>query len=129
MDMAGKDQAFKPAPGIADPEMLQPVDKGGHRRLGDRLQFETEQAAGAFEVAFPERMAGIAGQGGIEYPRHFRPRAEPVRQRQRRLLVTLQPDRQGAQAAQGQEAVVAAGGKAHIAVGLLQAARHGPDWR
>ena len=57
--------------------MLQPVHKGGDRRFGHRLQLEAEQAAGALEIALPQGMAGIAGQGGIEDAGDFRPGLEP----------------------------------------------------
>ena len=48
-DMGRNDQAFKPAPGIADTEMLQPVDKPGDRLrwVPGLVQFESSNIAGA----------------------------------------------------------------------------------
>src|ERR1700743_2439051 len=123
MDMAGKDQTFKPTPRIADPEMMQSVDKSGNGRFGYRLQFETEQTAGAFEIPFPDGVPGIAGQGGIENPCHLRTGIQPMDELQRGFLMALQPHRQGAKSAQRQEAIIAAGIESHIAMGLLQPRR------
>ena len=61
--------------------MLQPVDKGGHRRFGDRFKDQAEQPAGAGEIPFPQRMAGIVGQRGMKDPGDFRPGLEPAGQR------------------------------------------------
>jgi hypothetical protein len=40
-------EAFKPAPGIAHPEMLEGIEKGGDLRLWRRLQQDAEKPRGA----------------------------------------------------------------------------------
>src|ERR1700704_5768576 len=115
-DMRRNDQAFKPAPGIADPEMLQPIDKGGDRRLGSGFQDQSEQAAGARKILLPQGMTGIAFQGGVQDAGDLGPGLQPTRQGEGGLLMPRQAYTQGAQAAQSQEAVIATGIKAQIAV-------------
>jgi len=58
----GRIRLSKPAPGIADAEMMQPFHQGRHAAVGNGLQFESEQAGCALEIALPQRMAGSEGR-------------------------------------------------------------------
>ena len=61
------------------PKCCNPSTKAARRSSDTGFSSKAEQAAGALEIALPQRMAGIGGQGGIEDPGHFRPRRQPLR--------------------------------------------------
>src|SRR6185312_16313939 len=44
LEVAGDRQALVSAPGIAQPEMMEAVEEGGHRGLLHRLEFDAEQS-------------------------------------------------------------------------------------
>ena len=62
---ARDDQRFEAAPAPAHPEQAHPLDHRGDG--GPRIGFQqnAEQAAAAGEIALPEFVAAIAGQGGV----------------------------------------------------------------
>src|SRR5689334_7472958 len=55
----GNGETFVAAPGGADPEQRQGVEKGVRCRLGHRLEHDGEQARCAGEVAAPQGVSGI----------------------------------------------------------------------
>ena len=46
--------------------MLQPIHKSGHGSFRNRFKDHAEQPAGAGEIPFPQGVAGIAGQRGMQ---------------------------------------------------------------
>src|SRR5271155_5171572 len=81
------DQALEPAPTGADAEQVERVDQRVDRLFGRWLQHHAKQSAGAEEIAFPQGMARIFGQGRVKHPRHFGPGLQPARHYERILLV------------------------------------------
>src|SRR5208337_5435066 len=84
-------EALVAAPGIAEAEQLEPVEEGRDRRLGHRLEDDAEEARRAGEIAPPDRMARMIGQGGMDDPEDLGPRRQPARQRERLPLGFAQP--------------------------------------
>ena len=78
-----------------------------------RLEHDAEQAAGAGEIALPDRVAGTAFKRRMQHARDLRPLLEPARDLQPRLMVVRQPHRHGAQPAQAEIHVVGADAEAH----------------
>ena len=73
------------------------------------LSWHGEQAGGAREVAPPERMAGIVGQGGVAGRARLPAGAAAIAPASSAgRLVALEPDRKRAQAAQAEIAIVRA---------------------
>src|SRR5438105_15524149 len=72
-------EAFIAAPGGAHAEQSELVEEGVHRGLGDRLEHEAEQPAGAGKVAPPDGVARMALERRMEHARDLRPRFQPAR--------------------------------------------------
>ncbi len=120
-DMRRNDQAFKPAPGIADAEMLQPIDKAATAASETGLRMTPNRPQAPEKSRFHRVWPGSSGSAGCRMRatsgRAFSQRASVSAG----LLMLLQPHGQGAQAPQAQKTVIAAGEQAHIAMGLVQA--------
>src|SRR5262245_32082706 len=108
-------QAFEPAPREAHAEQGEAVEKGVDGALWHRFEYDTEQAGRAGKVPLPDGMAGRAGEGRVEYTPDFRTLAQPAGDNERCLLVALETDPHGAQAAQRQVDVVGADAQPHRA--------------
>ncbi|MNZ90057.1 hypothetical protein D3C78_1090080 [compost metagenome] len=102
----GQGQALEPAPGQPDAKQLQALEEPAQGLLVHGLQDHGEQAARAGEVAPPQRMARVAGQGRMQDLGHHGVRAQGLRQRQAVFAVLAQSHRQSAQAAQCQVHVI-----------------------
>ncbi|MNY34067.1 hypothetical protein D3C86_1683790 [compost metagenome] len=106
-------QAFVAAPGGADAKEVQRVDKGfGRTRIDTFFKSKRHQAAGAAEVALPQRMAGIGRQRGIEHAADLGLALQPLSHLRRMALVLGQAHRERAHAAQCEIGVVGANGQA-----------------
>ena len=120
MKMRRNNETFVSSPGIPNAETFKPVEEGCKRRLCDRRELHAEQSARACEIALPDRMAGIAFQRGMQHARHFRTTLKPSGELESRFLVAFQADRHGAQAAQGEEAIIAARTQPKTRMGIRQ---------
>src|SRR5688572_5397703 len=86
------DQALEPAPARAHLEVLEVIEElPGDRAAGVGEQ-DTEQARGAFEVAFPDRVAGVGRQRRIKNSLHEWLFAEPLDELEGVALMTFQAD-------------------------------------
>jgi hypothetical protein len=106
-----RDQALDPAQGFGEGEIFQPVDEGAHRRLA-AFQFETEHRAEAFLLTRGDGVPRMRLQPRPVQRAHRRVPVQQLDQRLRVLLMHAQPRIQGAQAAQGEEAVERRAGQA-----------------
>src|SRR5262245_54075323 len=72
-------ETLEAAPGRANAEQRQRIDEGSHRRLWHWLQRDAEQAAGAGEIALPDRMPRAAFERRVKDAQHLRPLRKPAR--------------------------------------------------
>src|ERR1700736_4996907 len=96
----GDDKALEAAPRIADAEQLDGVKQRIDGLLRLRLQNDAEQARCAGKIPFPDRMARIAFERGVQHPDDFGPCRQPARHFEPGAVMLRQPHRQRAQAAQ-----------------------------
>src|SRR5581483_8128370 len=115
-------QALVSAPRGADPEERQAVDEAFRVFLVPAGEREREEATGSRHVAFPERMAGIAGKAGVENPADLGTSGEPGGNSKTRSHLALEPYPECPHAAQRQVHVIRAGAEAKHAVGVFQGA-------
>ena len=102
-------QAFVAAPGRANAEEAQCVDELlAGASVYAFFKGKRHQAVGAAEVAFPQRMAGVGGQRGIEHAADLGLALQPFGDLGRMALVLGQAHGQRAQAAQREIGVVGA---------------------
>src|SRR3546814_470282 len=102
-------EAFISAPAIANAEMLQTVDHRDPSRIAAAIQNEGEEAARPRKVPFPECVAGAAGKGRVQNPRHFRLLSQPLCYLKSACLMLGQSELQGAQPSAGEIAIIGAG--------------------
>jgi hypothetical protein len=74
----GDRQAFEAAPGSADAEQGQLVQEGMNGCDGSRLEYGAEKSARAGKIPFPDRVAGMALEGRMEYAHYFGAFFEPA---------------------------------------------------
>ncbi len=101
------------APGIAEAEQLEPVQERRNRRLGRGPEDHAEEAGRAGEIALPQRVARMIGQGGVDDGEDLRPPRQPAGQRKRLPLGFAQPQLHAAHPAQRQKDIFRAGGDRH----------------
>src|SRR5271166_4887568 len=116
----GNRQTFVAAPGSAEAEELEPVEEGRDRRLRDRREDDAEEAGRAGEIALPDRVAGVVGQGRVDHPQNLGPRLKPARQRQPLPLGFAQPQVHRAEPAQREKDVLRPGRDPHQACRLME---------
>src|SRR5579859_1190474 len=95
-----------PAPAIADAEVPEPVDQRGARRRVAAGEYEAEQPRRALEVPRPDVVAGAGGQRRMQHARHLGPPLKPARDRERAVLMRLEPHGERAQPSAAKEGIV-----------------------
>ena len=116
--MHGK--AFITAPRISQAEDLQGIEKSMSLLLVATIEDDRENTGGAGKIAFPERMAGMAFEGGMQDLCNARLLFEPMSDMQGVLLVAFKPNAHRAQATQDLISVVGADAYAKRTISFQQ---------
>ena len=88
--------------------MSKTVEQRGNRLVRNRFQLHAEQTASTGEIAFPDSVARVVLQRGVQNACDIGAALQLTCERQGSLLMTFQAHSQSAQTSQGQKTIITA---------------------